>query len=93
MYKIIFSTLLVVSSFNAQAENRFSMSIEYAIMDRCVGNTRYRDKKIELCECALAKTIKGSGWIAKYKTDKSYLNDKEEFKKRFKKSTKECKNR
>ena len=35
---------------------RFSRELEYELMKDCVSNTRFMDKKVKLCGCALKKT-------------------------------------
>ncbi len=89
MYKtIILSVILTIFSLSAQAENRFSMSLEYQLMNSCVGSSRYRSSsKIKICACALEKTME-NGWWSDY--DNDYLDDKKDFKRDFSKNMKEC---
>ena len=90
MYKaIILSVILVTFSFNIQAENRFSMPLEYELMDECVGNSKYRSKQIKICSCALEKTQE-NGFGADYDNDEDYFEDKPAFNKNFSKNIKRC---
>ena len=90
MYKaIILSVILVTFSFNIQAENRFSMPLEYELMDECVGNTSYSKKKIKVCSCALIETME-NGWKSDYDNDDDYLENKAEFNKNFSKNIEKC---
>lgn len=86
MYKIILSTLLIIASFNVQAENRFSMGLEYELMSYCVGGR----SSIAICKCALTKTMEGSGFFSSYKKDKDYRENVSKFNKSFSKNRDSC---
>lgn len=88
MNKIILIVVIMLS-FNIQAENRFSISLEYELMNNCVGNTRYSNKKIKICECALTETME-NGWKLDYDNDEDYSDDAKEFNQNFSKNIKEC---
>lgn len=88
MYKIISSVLFVVYSVSVQAENRFSMAVEYELMNECVGRNSVM-KKIKRCACALEKTME-DGWNPDYDNDEDYFEDQEVFDKKFLQNTKLC---
>ena len=96
-YKIIcglFVGALMVASQATYAfgpfENRFSISLEYQLMDLCVDKpARKRMRRIRICACALEKTQE-NGWLPDYDNDKDFWDNRKKFLKKFRKNEEAC---
>ncbi|HCM0830565.1 hypothetical protein HJ170_22540 [Vibrio parahaemolyticus] len=71
------------------AEDRYPVSVEYAIVDTCITGSSSRitatqlSKKRSICSCALERTMNDVSYD-------EYSNDKNVFKKAFLSNVKEC---
>ena len=90
---IVFSFLLLVFSGAVYPENRFSVGLEYELMDWCFNSVPrsrvYREKTIVICVCAL-QTTKENGWWPDYDNDEDYYDDKSKFSENFQKNIELC---
>ncbi len=93
---ILFSFFLVLFSLSGFAfgADRFSMILEYQLMDGCVEKSaaysaRLRKAAMKICACALEKTQE-NGWYPDYDHDQDFVDDEEEFMTDFGKNIKEC---
>ncbi len=91
MGRIVFSFLLLVFSGAVYSENRFSMKLEYELIGACVAGhkPRYRSGAIDICICALQKTMEDGFW-PDYDNDKDYYDEIPEFTRKFRENIKSC---
>ena len=70
-------------------ENRFSMKLEYELMDVCVGDGKPKNRAIKICVCALEKTMEDSWW-PDYDSDRDYRESQKKFMRNFSKNRRAC---
>ena len=76
---IVFSILMGLISFNSYADDpRFTRVLEFELMYECLGTSKFREKKIKICACALARTQENGVW-PDYDHDGDYHEDEDKF--------------
>jgi hypothetical protein len=78
------ATTIIAVSFNANA--RFSIKIEYELMQKCVQDPWFFDRKVEICACAMEYSGKKG-----YSKNKLSEQSQKKFIKSLKKNIERCK--
>ncbi|MGR3913199.1 MAG: alpha/beta hydrolase [Gammaproteobacteria bacterium] len=92
---LVFALLAVCGAGHAAGlpftGSRFSMALEYELMDLCVEESKnlYKARAIKICACALEKTAE-DGWFPDYDTDEDFREDQDGFMRNFWKNMKTC---
>ena len=70
-------------------DNRFSIELEYELMNGCVGKFRHLKPKISICACAMKKTNE-DGWWPDYDNNDDYHDNEKKWLKSFNKNLISC---